>query len=138
VHWVPLLFGLWAFGAAIVLLRLLIGRWGTRRLGRDGERVSDPEWQQSLKDAAWMLDVDRPVVLLRSARASMPMTWGTLRPTILIPAEADEWPEERRRIVLLHEMAHVARLDCLTQTLAELACALYWFHPLTWVAARRL
>ena len=45
----------------------------------------------------------------------MPMAFGTRRPAILIPATADTWPEDRRRAVILHELAHVARYDCLTQ-----------------------
>ena len=56
----------------------------------------------------------------------------------LLPADADPWPADRRRDVLLHELAHVRRQDFLTQLVASLACALYWFHPLAWVAARRL
>lgn len=138
IQWVPVLLGIWALGTALLLLRLLGGWVGIGRLARDAKPVTDPAWGQALKDAAWMLDVDQEVALLSSSRASMPMTWGTLRPTILLPEEASQWPEERRRVVLLHEMAHVTRRDCLTQTLADLACALYWFHPLSWVAARRL
>ena len=57
---------------------------------------------------------------------------------MLLPAAADQWPAERREAVLLHELAHIARYDCLVQTLAALSCALYWPHPGVWLAARRL
>jgi hypothetical protein len=48
------------------------------------------------------------------------------------------WDDDRRRAVLLHELAHVVRFDCLTQTLAEVTVALYWPHPGVWWTARQL
>ena len=66
------------------------------------------------------------------------MTWGWFRPVVMLPAEADAWLPERRRSVLLHELAHVQRLDCLTQSVAQVVCALYWFNPLAWFAAHRM
>jgi hypothetical protein len=66
------------------------------------------------------------------------MTTGFRHPTLLLPRDAEAWPAERLRVVLLHEMAHVKRGDWLTQLLASLACALYWFNPLAWWARRRL
>jgi beta-lactamase regulating signal transducer with metallopeptidase domain len=75
---------------------------------------------------------------LRSEAISMPIACGVLRPTVVLPAEADTWPEDRVRVVLLHELAHVRRRDCLTQTVADAVCAVFWFNPLAWMAVREL
>lgn len=128
----------WAAGAAVVLARLALALRAARRLARHAEVVEDPAWTGLLERLGRAMEIGRPVVLLRSGEAAMPLTWGALRPAILLPAEADAWPEERRRVVLLHELAHVARRDCLVQTLAAVCCAAYWFHPGAWWAARKM
>jgi TonB family protein len=66
------------------------------------------------------------------------MTWGVLRHTVLLPSVAENWTEERRRLVLAHELAHVKRRDGVTQILVQLVSAAYWFHPLVWYAAHRI
>jgi len=68
----------------------------------------------------------------------MPMTWGMVRPRIVLPAGAKEWSPDRRRVVLSHELAHIARHDWLVQICAGLARSLYWFHPLVWFATASL
>jgi beta-lactamase regulating signal transducer with metallopeptidase domain len=129
---------LYLLGVLAVLGRLAIGRWSVARLAARAEVVDDAAWTGLLRDVGWELGIGRAVRLLRGGGATMPMTWGIAHPAVLLPAEAAEWPEARRRVVLMHELAHVARHDCLTQTLAAAACALYWFHPAAWYAARRL
>ena len=57
---------------------------------------------------------------------------------ILLPANATEWEPERQHAVLLHELAHIQRQDWLMQTIAHITCAVYWFNPLIWFAARRM
>ena len=133
----PLLL-LWAAGSLAVLGWVLLGQLGVQRLRRRAQPVRNAEWLREAHDLSWLLDITRPVALLRGTATATPMTWGILWPTVLLPDEAEEWGEDRRRMVLLHELAHVRRKDCLTQLAAHLACALFWFHPLAWYAARRL
>jgi TonB family protein len=66
------------------------------------------------------------------------MTWGVLRHTILLPCTAREWSEERRRLVLAHELAHVKRNDGLMQVFVQIVCSIHWFNPLVWYAAHRI
>ena len=55
---------------------------------------------------------------------------------MLLPAAGASWPETQRRFTLLHELAHVRRLDdYLTTQIASMACALHWYNPLVWFAA---
>jgi TonB family protein len=68
----------------------------------------------------------------------MPMTWGVLRPQVFVPASSERWPEERLRVVIAHELAHVQRMDWLLHMMAQAVCAVYWFNPLFWLAANRL
>jgi hypothetical protein len=66
------------------------------------------------------------------------MTWGLRRPVILLPSGSDEWPADRVRATLLHELAHVRRHDFLWQMVSAISCAMYWCHPLVWWAAERM
>ena len=136
--WHPTLLALWGIAAGVLGAWALAGVWSTRRLAREATPVTSREWLETLRGTIESLSIRRPVRLLQSDRAAMPMTWGWRRPVILLPAGASSWPSERRSVVLRHELAHVKRADVLTQLLARLACAVYWFNPLVWFAAYRL
>ena len=129
---------LWALGAVAVLAYFALGTvrawWWTWRAAP----VEDEAWTSLAKDVAWMLCLKRPVRLRWSEKAAMPMAWGVLRPVVLLPKSAAAWTAERRRVVLLHEMAHIQRWDPLTQALAQVACAFHWCNPFVWWGARRL
>jgi beta-lactamase regulating signal transducer with metallopeptidase domain len=129
---------LWLLGAVFVLLRLAIGTWRVGQLAREGTRVEDGVWLSLTQRLANTLGVTRPLILLRGERLAVPVTWGVIYPAVLLPQDADQWTEERRRFVLVHEMAHVKRFDALTQLLAQLSLAIFWFDPLVWVAAHRM
>lgn len=125
----PLAILLWIGGALATLAWFLAGNIGLARIARSATPVDD--WNA-------LVDTKRYVHIAYSDAVGAPVTWGWLRPVVLLPAEAMTWPVERRRAALMHELAHVARRDSLMQLFASLACAVYWFHPLMWLAVRRL
>ena len=132
----------WAAAAYVMLALLLFARvarqqWAVADLRRTAASVHDANWLAALRACAHDLGVRRDVRLLRTGDA-VPMTCGTRRPAVILPEAADGWDDGRRRAVLLHELAHVVRRDCLVQSLAAVACAVYWCHPLMWWVARRL
>jgi HEAT repeat protein/beta-lactamase regulating signal transducer with metallopeptidase domain len=135
VRWV---LGIWVLGAGLVLLRLLRGVVLVRRVRRRAEPLTDPGWTQPLVDAADRLGLAREPRLLVSDAVMMPILCGFVDPAIVLPAAASRWSAERRRAVLYHELAHVRRSDLALTVLSRVGCALYWFHPLFWAAARRL
>jgi beta-lactamase regulating signal transducer with metallopeptidase domain len=128
----------WFAGALLLLFRLLVGFATTKWLTRGATRFKDARLTELFSSLLSELQVRGRVRLLRSERTLMPIVCGVFRPVVLLPAGADDWPEERRKIVLLHELTHVTRKDCLTQMLGQTACAFYWFNPFVWYAARRL
>jgi beta-lactamase regulating signal transducer with metallopeptidase domain len=136
--WGTVVLAVWALGAALTLGRYAVAVATVRLIARRAHPLTDGPWMARVREAGAELGMREPVRLLQAEGAAMPMTWGILRPVVLVPAEADGWTAERARVVLLHELAHVARRDCLWQTVARLACAAYWFHPGVWGAARRM
>lgn len=139
-----LLLALFLIGLAFNLGRLGLGWASGRRLLRGALELDTPAWRSLTRELSAQLDLSQPVRIYQAAQAAhaqgslVPLTLGTLRPLVLLPADAGTWPTERRRLVLLHELAHIQRRDCLLQTVAQLACALYWFHPLVWAAERMM
>lgn len=116
----------WAAGVLVVLSRLAVGLVRARRLVRAAQFVETFDF------------AGRPVEVRISGTVDTPSVTGLFVPVVLLPANASSWSAERRRVVLAHELAHVAHHDCLANAIAQLAVALHWFDPLIWIAARRL
>lgn len=124
-------------GLVIALLPLAVSMMTLTRLRRRASALASTDWIALLNHLRDELHVRVPVALLQSSEAMMPMTWGLLRPCILLPRDAEQWSPDRRRLVLLHELAHIKRRDTRSQFVARMVCALYWPHPLVWLAARQ-
>ena len=128
----------WIAGIIVCLWRWRNGARQVTLLCRRATPLGDVPVLDLAREAAAQLGLEHEVKLLRSDRDITPMATGLRVPVVLLPASSANWPGERLRMVLLHEMAHIRRRDCLVQALAELVRSLYWFHPLVWFAMRRL
>jgi bla regulator protein BlaR1 len=137
-NWMTIGLIAWCGGIALMLIYSALGQFQLRKIFHHTRQLDQADWALLLNEVRQALRLRQRVVLLQSPENLMPFTCGWLRPRVILPADADQWSTERRRIVLLHELAHVKRLDCLSQTLARVVCALYWFNPLSWLAARRM
>jgi len=140
VRFVPCLAALWLMGVCLVLGRLLIGFHRVRRLAQLSDSALPEPLRIQLKAILAEAEFACSLTIVQASRqhsVSVPMTWGVRPATLLLPADAGEWPAERLRVVVLHELAHIRRYDWLTQMLGQIVCALYWFHPLVWLLYRR-
>jgi TonB family protein len=128
IPWLPII---WAAGALAVLMRLAAGIVRISWLAHGARRIQAPEGSIEL---AGRLGVKR-VTFAESDKVAMPITCGVLRPMIVLPPGRSEWPPERMRPVLAHELIHVQQRDCLFQLAMQFGCCMYWFHPLMWLGA---
>ncbi len=126
---------LWVAGATITFAHMLAACAAVWRVRRSARPLRNRELDLC-GALARALGIHRRVDVLEIKAGSMPMTFGVLRSSIFMPADSAEWSEERRRIVLLHELAHVRRGDAATHLLARTALTLYWWNPLAWKAWR--
>ena len=136
--WQSIILLVWLTGALLVLARFVVGIVIVRRLVARASELKNPPWTELSSELSKRLGLKRTVRLVRSEERLMPVACGGLSAVVLLPDEAEGWSDERRRVVLLHELIHVKRRDLLTQTIAQLVCAVYWFNPLVWWAVRKL
>jgi beta-lactamase regulating signal transducer with metallopeptidase domain/HEAT repeat protein len=133
-----IIFLVWAAVLLVIAASLGYATLMVHRIVNRARPLDSADWLSPLFEVSDRLALEEPPRLLRSDDAKMPFACGVFRATIVLPAECDSWSLDRRRAVLLHELAHVRRHDLIGHTLSRLACAVYWFHPLVWTAAKQL
>jgi|GEM_PF-6800644 len=128
---------IWTAGAGLCLLALCIDLLAIKWMAARAVQITRGPWMETFDRVRQGIALP-PIMLLERAGSGMPLACGIIAPTLVLPGEAHAWPAQRRQAVLAHELAHVNRRDCATQLLARVACAIHWFNPLAWYAARRM
>jgi TonB family protein len=134
----PLLAIVWAAGCGISALALLAGFARVLRIASRAVPVADGRWLRIAEEVSVTYGLRRHVAVLQTDAPDLLATWGLFRPRVLLPSHAREWSDDRVRVVLCHELAHVRRHDWIVQVGAEALRTVYWFNPLLWMACTRL
>jgi len=128
----------WSAGFALTALLLLVEGWRLVRISGRAEQIRRRQWISLVERIAESYDVRRRVALLQTDSADLLATWGLWKPRVLLPSHAGAWSDDRIRIVLAHELAHIRRHDWFIQIAAEVVRTMFWFNPLVWMACTRL
>ncbi|HET9268398.1 MAG TPA: M56 family metallopeptidase, partial [Vicinamibacterales bacterium] len=125
-----------ATGTLVLVARVALSH---RRLATIVRAASpaDTEWAALAAEVGMSLGLKRSVPVRITDAMNVPAVAGIRQPVLVLPIEAREWAPGVRRAVVVHELAHIARRDPLSQLTSQLTCAAYWFVPLVWFGARR-
>ncbi|MGO9256928.1 MAG: M56 family metallopeptidase [Bryobacteraceae bacterium] len=126
----------WIAGTALFLLPVGMGLWLVRWLRRSA--LPWRHGQSVVESLAHDAGIHRRVEVLLHEALPGPMSCGVLHPAIVLSEDAQTWEAEDLNRAIVHELEHVRRGDWATHCLARAVCAVYWFHPLVWIAWRRL
>ena len=129
----------YAGGLAILLGLVSLGRFRLRRYTREGQIVTDPRITDVFEAARKKIGLERGCVIVEIDNLHAPLTYLTFHPVIALPhGFTDELSQEELRTIALHELAHIKRHDPLVLNLASIIRAVFFFHPLVWLAAREI
>jgi GWxTD domain-containing protein len=129
----PWLAPFWMAGVAIFHLRTLASWMAARRLRRTGVCLAPDHWRERLDRLRARVRLSRPVTLLESCLAEVPVVVGYVRPAILMPVGLlAGLPVGQVEAILLHELAHIRRYDYLVNLLQASVEGFLFYHPAVW------
>lgn len=127
---------IWLSGLSLILARQIFGLYGAYKLTKEGELLKSSFWSHLLKRLVKTVSVKKKVDLFQHKKVKVPLTWGWLKPVVIMPVSLKSWSAEQRESALYHELSHVKRADFLVLMLACISMAFFWFNPLSWVTFR--
>lgn len=133
ISWPVFLAAIWFAVAAFRFVRLAVSRLYARNILHRSRPCTEKRFAEWSQRICRKIGIAKTAPVLQYHAASVPFVVGVFRPVIVLPEESEHWETQELETVLTHELAHIARMDIFWQTLAQIASALYWFHPLVWL-----
>lgn len=129
---------LWILGVT-ALSCSRFGGWWVLNQWRVRASTETGVWQQRTKALASLLGLKRKPILMVSDQIGVPMTFGRIKPVILIPlGMLSNLSQVQIEALLMHEMAHILRRDYLFNAIQLVVETLYFHHPLVWFMAKKI
>lgn len=138
IPWLAILLGLYLLPCLFLLGRLAYSAYFIWQISCRSDAESDLDRVIRMNRLKQRFNVSRAVALKFSDRVESPVSFGLLHPQIVFPESAKGWPDRVFESALLHEFAHIQRLDWLTSAFAYVICCFYWINPCVWYAWRQL
>ena len=132
------LFVIWVTGVIFFTLNFMLRFFRLKRIIRKCDIVKNSNWNKVINRFSVHYGIKHPVRVVFNKIFPVPAVFGFYHPVILLPDKAKNWPKYKKEVVLLHEFAHIKRLDFISNFIAEICCIIYWFNPLVWFSAKKL
>ncbi len=124
--------------ALLLLARLMFSALSLRRINSAASYCANQAILCQLEGLLKTLEISRPVTVKFSDSVASPMSFGLVKPVVVLPLVAAQWSESTIEDVLVHELSHIKRLDWLTMLFCHVLCGLFWINPLVWFAKSRV
>jgi beta-lactamase regulating signal transducer with metallopeptidase domain len=137
-YWPFLGLCVWVLGILILSSRLLAGTACLTGFKKNALPVEEKKYGSMLNELSRGLGIRGDISLLQSDKCKVPFACGVFRPLIHLPSNLREWPSERVRDVLSHELIHIKQKDYAAKLFTRVMCSLFWFIPFMWIAYANL
>ncbi|KEO72795.1 M56 family metallopeptidase [Anditalea andensis] len=132
-HILPLLVNIWLVGAVLFMFRLGSNFSVINNLRKNARISLSKEWLEFSGNQKLKIGIQRNVLLLSSKAIHGPITFGTFKPVILIPASLIlHLSPAQLEAIITHELAHIKRYDYLLNIIQSAMEAIFFYHPCFW------
>ncbi|MFZ6874934.1 M56 family metallopeptidase [Undibacterium sp. Di27W] len=139
--WLPLVVSIWGMGVLLMLMRLALGLLWVYRLGQHGNDIATltQQWQARTNQLAYQFSIRRQVQVKFQKDLLSPVTYGCLKPVVVMPASLlSGMAPDMIEALLAHELAHIKRWDYAVNLLQNLVLSLLFYHPAVWWISKRI
>ncbi|MCH7408751.1 M48 family metalloprotease [Belliella sp. DSM 111904] len=130
---IPVLVNVWMIGVALFMIKFASAMADLKTLRSRPTSAIAPKWEKTLDQYVKKLKIDRTIRIFESKFISTPLTFGILKPIILIPTGLIfQLSSVQVEAIIAHELAHIKRHDFLVNILQSMMEMVFFFHPVFW------